>query len=391
MKYKNHTILVIFLVLFLLFHINETYGFSKDLLEKLGSEFKEQKFISSNICGKCHVDIFKYWKSSMHSLSYEDPIFMTAYKQAFFDTDGKAREFCLKCHAPVAYYSKDFGFKNEASKEGITCDFCHSISGIDLDNSNQPYKVSPGKTKFGPLKDMESPVHITRAANYFTKSEFCAGCHELKGKNGVSIISTYSEWKEGPYSKKGVQCQNCHMAYGQGFIVDQNLKKSVAKMNLHDVSGGHSLELLKNVTKVEIIELKKSGKTISARIKVTNLKSGHKIPTGTPTRELILKVAVKNSKGNIMCQDSIVIKKALIDDQEKELLTDSDIILNANSILSDNRIPPGGSREFFFSFGCDLKGEFFVDALLVYTYRPQITTYEEMNIDMSKDSKKLGN
>lgn len=387
MKYKNH---ITFLVLFLLLHINATYGFSENLLEKLSSEFKEQKFISSNICGKCHVDILKYWKSSMHFLSYEDPIFMTAYMQAFFNTDGKAKMFCLRCHAPVAYYSKDFGFKNEVSKEGITCDFCHSVSGIDLDNSNQPYKIENSQTKFGPLKNMQSPVHITKASNYFTKSEFCAGCHELKGKNGVNIISTYSEWKEGPYSKKGVQCQNCHMPYGTGSIVDQNLKKSVVRMNLHDVSGGHSVKLLSNVAKVEIIELKREGETISARVKVTNVKSGHKIPTGTPARELILKVTVNNSNGNTVCQDSIIIKKVLVDEQNKELLTDSDIILNANSILSDNRIPPGGSRDFQFSFNCNLKGEFFVDASLVYMYRPQITNYGEMAVDMTKDTKKLG-
>ena len=387
MKYKKH---FIFLIFFLLLYINVIYGFSKDWLEKLSSEFKGQEFISSNICGKCHVDIFKYWKNSMHSLSYQDPIFMNAYKQAFFDTDGKAKEFCLRCHAPIAYYSKDFGFKNEVSKEGITCDFCHSVSGIDLDNFNQPYKVEPSKTKYGPHKNMESPVHITKATNFFRRSEFCAGCHELKGKNGVNIISTYSEWKEGPYSKKGIQCQNCHMPYGPGSIVDQNLKKSVVKMNLHDVSGGHSVELLGKVAKVEIIELKKGDGTISAKVKVTNVKSGHKIPTGTPTRELILKVTVKNSKGNTLCQDSKVIKKTLADEQNKELLTDSDIILNANSILSDNRIPPGGSREFLFSLDCNLKGEFFVEASLIYMYRPEITTYGEMSIDMSKDSKKLG-
>ena len=105
MKYKKH---FIFLIFFLLLYINVIYGFSKDWLEKLSSEFKGQEFISSNICGKCHVDIFKYWKNSMHSLSYQDPIFMNAYKQAFFDTDGKAKEFCLRCHAPISYYSKNF-------------------------------------------------------------------------------------------------------------------------------------------------------------------------------------------------------------------------------------------------------------------------------------------
>ena len=387
MKYKKH---IIFLIIFFLFYINVTYGFSKDLLEKLGSEFKEQKFISSNICGKCHIDIFKYWKSSMHFLSYEDPIFMTAYMQAFFNTNGKAREFCLRCHAPVAYYSKDFEFKNEVSKEGITCDFCHSVSGIDLNNLNNHYKVENSQTKFGPLRNMESPVHITKATNYFRKSEFCAGCHELKGKNGVGIISTYSEWKEGPYSKKGIQCQNCHMPYGPGFIVDQNLKKSVVKMNLHDVTGGHSVELLSKVAKVEIIELKNENETIFAKVRVTNVKSGHMMPTGTPSRELILKVAVNNSNGNTVCQDSKTIKKVLADEQNKELLTDSDIILNANSILSDNRIPPGDSKEFQFLFNCNLKGGFSVDASLVYMYRPQIINYGEMAVDMTKDSKRLG-
>ena len=179
------------------------------------------------------------------------------------------------------------------------------------------------------------------------------------------------------------------MPYGEGYIVDQNLKKSVGRMNLHDVSGGHSVELLKNVAKVEITELKRSEETISAKVRVTNLKSGHKMPTGTPSRELILKVMVKKPSGNIMCQDSKSIKKVMVDDKDKELLTDSDIILNSSRILSDNRIPPEGSREFQFSFNCNLKGEFEVDALLIYMYRPQIINYGEMAADMSKDSKKI--
>jgi hypothetical protein len=361
---------------------------AQDLTRNLDIEFKKDTFTSSDTCRKCHIDIFKYWKGSMHFLSFQDPIFITAYKQALFDTDGKAKEFCLRCHAPIADSTRDFGVKNEISKEGVSCDFCHSVSGINLEDSDRPYRVIPGKTKFGPLKNTKSPVHNTKPSDIFTKSEFCAGCHELTGNNGVSIISTYSEWKEGPYAKEGVQCQNCHMPYNKGYIVDQSLKKTVARINLHDVSGGHSLKFLKDVAKVEIIAIEKNSEEISIRVRVINAKSGHKIPTGTPTRELVLEVMLKDKKGHVISESSKVIKKVLIDEQGKELVSDNDILLKAAGLLSDNRIPPGQSREFHFSFPGNFKGEFFVDASIAYRYRPLVTTYEEMKIDISKDREK---
>lgn len=177
----------------------------------------------------------------------------------------KETNFCLKCHAPTVLFTKDFGLEQDVTREGITCDFCHTISDVNLMNQEKPYKITIGKVKRGPIKKAESPAHHAESSELHTKSEFCAGCHELKGKNGVSILGTYSEWKESPYAKEGIQCQDCHMPRIPGRVVKPDIKRSEEMVNLHYLQGGHSPDQVAKACKVEIKEVKRTGGKIYFR------------------------------------------------------------------------------------------------------------------------------
>ncbi len=36
-------------------------------------------YTSSEVCAKCHEDIYRTWKNSLHALSLSDPVFDAAY------------------------------------------------------------------------------------------------------------------------------------------------------------------------------------------------------------------------------------------------------------------------------------------------------------------------
>lgn len=165
----------------------------------------------------------------MPNLSLSDPAFEGAYFKAVKSYGNSIRPFCLRCHAPTVMKTKDYELKDPLTKEGITCDFCHTISGINLKNEpygmddKSIYNLSLGRKKFGPYKKDTSPAHETEFSEVYTKSEFCAGCHELKPNTGALILGTYSE----------------------------------NKINLHDLQGGHSQEQLKKAVNIKLSQFQR--------------------------------------------------------------------------------------------------------------------------------------
>ncbi|MBZ0289523.1 MAG: hypothetical protein K8I30_18015, partial [Anaerolineae bacterium] len=109
--------------------------------------------------------------------------------------------------------------KDDAA-EGISCDFCHKIGDVYIDNeTNLPYPDMPGilslrlhrpqedqQIFFGTLPD------VNRRDTYLplqSESKFCAGCHfgvlggvvgMEKVTGGVVVYNSYGEWLESPYS-----------------------------------------------------------------------------------------------------------------------------------------------------------------------------------------------
>jgi len=375
---------ILFFVLIInMVFIGDLFGIEKSV------QTEKSFFTSSEMCGECHNDIYKNWKRSLHALSAEDPIFDVVYMQALRISDGKANKLCFKCHDPIAWIKKDFSFTQENSREGISCDFCHSIVEVNLDDPVYPYKIKPGKVKRGPFKGVVSPAHKTEYSELHVSSEICAGCHEFRGKNNVPIISTYTEWKNGPYPAKKKECQTCHMPYIEGYVVKPELKRVKRRINLHNIQGGHSISQLSKAAKVEILRVKKRENNILVEIMVKNVGSGHMIPTGLPSRKLVLEVSLKNKKGAEIYKKQMEFKKVMVDEEGNILKTDAEILLKSARIYSDNRIPPMGAKRVKFLF--PIKDSILdrVEAKLIYHYEPLLIVPQEMSIEMAKDLKIL--
>ncbi|MFQ6093878.1 MAG: multiheme c-type cytochrome, partial [bacterium] len=234
---------------------------------------KRTGYTSSSVCKSCHEAHYGYWTKTMHSKAYEDPIFQVAFLRAQVDEGEQVRAYCLSCHSPTTRVTKDFSTEKELSWEGVTCDFCHTITAVDL--SREEFSYDLGITKRGPYKDAESPAHLTAYSPLFEWSEFCGGCHEQRSRNGegVLVLGTYTEWKESPYAAKEVHCQNCHMPKEPGVpIVKPDVKATDKILTAHEFMGGHSEIKLEKAAEVKTY-IERDGDKATITTFVTNKES----------------------------------------------------------------------------------------------------------------------
>ena len=262
-------------------------------------------------CAQCHKELFTEWKSAMMSQAYthhwdEIEYFKLAIPQA--DKDPKVAEVkagCNGCHTPAALYIGDvpppLPSANSRANESVSCDVCHTISGFTGDTPfNFNYVLTPGKVKYGPRQGAVSPHHETQYSDFVKSPDFCGTCHNEKNPYGIWVKSTHLEWKEGPYSKQGVRCQDCHMWHAPGKSADMG--EALPDMAHHNFPGGHVPAKFRGVIEMKVYadaeELVPGEKAVIS-VHLYNAKAGHKVPTGSvEDRMLWLEVIASDAKGN---------------------------------------------------------------------------------------------
>lgn len=360
--------------------------FLTPLLRSKSPATKEPSITSSKDCRECHAEIYDQWKNAMHSMSIEDPIFKASFMESYYNTAGEAKYNCLRCHAPIALINNDYDLKNEITNEGVSCDFCHSIKKVNLNNKDNPFEFETGDIKWGPLSNVDSPAHSTEPSSLFKSSELCSGCHEYVNDKGVKILGTFSEWKASPYASEGTHCQNCHMPLIPGKIVKPEIKTSSQKqINLHAISAGHSIEQLRKAINVNIKTINREGDIIEVVVEVTNTGSGHMVPTGIPARKLILYVELRAP--NEYFSQQRVYQRILVDESGNEIKKDSEIFLKAAKTSFDNRIKPREKRTERFAFAQPRNRKVTITARVDYFYKTQVLSPTEMRVKMAEDSK----
>jgi len=348
-------------------------------------EIASNTFNPSARCGECHQEIYEMWQRGMHSMATSNPIFEASYIQAYRYTAGKAKEICLRCHAPVAAHTGDLEMLKPISREGVTCDYCHSVASVELEKRDRPIRIVLDGVKRGPLRDATSPVHKVARSPLHLSSELCAGCHEYVNSNGVLVLSTYSEWKASPQAKVGKTCQICHMPMTPGETVPSSLAPPRGNINRHDISGGHSIEQVRKAARVRILQVERiASRLVEIKVEVANIGSGHSIPTGMPTRQLILEV-VLFAEGREVTRFTREYQKKLLDKQGKPIFEDYMAVLDARTVMQDNRLRPGEVRVERFEAIVQPEVPLRVEATLHYRYEPKILKPEKMSIEMASD------
>ena len=243
-------------------------------------------------------------------------------------------------------------------------------------------------------------------------SKLCASCHNLE----TPVIATdgsltnftfpeqaaYTEWEYSDFNGTEFNCQNCHMPKVEGSVVLSTKGQGLeARPNFHQHkflgANTYMLEILKNnrvklgvladearfnesiadtreflkaAADVNITQWSYENGQLNFDVKLTN-HSGHKFPTGFPSRRAWLHVTVKNSaneivfeSGNMNSEGQIIGADDTLAANEYEphydkindesqvqiyetILSDTDdnmtyILLHALHYLKDNRILPRG-------------------------------------------------
>jgi DNA-directed RNA polymerase subunit RPC12/RpoP len=348
-----------------------------------GAEIRTDALNPSERCGQCHEEIYAMWRRSMHSGSYTDPIFLASYMQAYLETGGAARQVCLRCHAPVAVLPGAEDPRESAAREGIACDYCHSVVSVDLENEDQPLQIKLDGIKRGPLGDAQSPAHKVARSPLHQSAEFCAGCHEYTNPEGLPIFTTYSEWKLSPQAAQGKTCQHCHMPATPGRTVRSGLGAGRTSINLHDISGMHSSEQVRKAATARILRVEwQQPRTALVEVEVANIGSGHSIPTGLPTRRLVLE-AVLYVDGIEVRRFERSYQKALLDADGHPITEDHRTILAARKLLDDNRLRAGERRIEKFFASVLQEGRLKAEVRLRYSYEPMLLSRQKILIEIT--------
>ncbi|HSB70654.1 MAG TPA: multiheme c-type cytochrome [Candidatus Methylomirabilis sp.] len=263
-------------------------------------------YAPSRMCGGCHDEIVDQQVQSEHETSFTNPLFQAQYFQEVLPNAAndpaliEEAQLCIACHAPIAY-KKTRGHVTrpdqvDPSTSGVTCDFCHTISGyLGKIPQNGNFISEPSEMKLGPFRHKSTWHHVY--AELQTKSEVCAICHNAVNHHGLEIKSTYTEWKGSRYAREGIQCQDCHMTvygfltggkatYGSGQAAHMILGTAPDRSRLytHRFPGAHSKTQVKGAITLDIDTGRTSaspGDEIAVRVLIDNERTGHKMPSGS--------------------------------------------------------------------------------------------------------------
>jgi hypothetical protein len=243
--------------------------------------------------------------------------------------------------------------------DGVACSMCHQITDQNLGTPSSftgGYVLSPseptarsaisdqGRPMFGPFKIERGMTTIMRSATGFQpteglhvrQSELCATCHTLVtkalGPKGDVIGELpeqvpYQEWRHSAYAGEQRSCQSCHMPVveeetpiasvlgaprkglarhtfvGGNFFMQRMLNRyrrelgvvaTAAEMDASIVATVANLQ--KSTAELSIDLAERSGGRLIADVHVRNL-TGHKLPTGYPSRRAWLHVTVRDRNG----------------------------------------------------------------------------------------------
>lgn len=364
-------------------------------------------FEMSDVCRGCHPMIFDQWQVSLHSVAFTDPLYWAEAELAGKEAGEEVRNFCHSCHAAAASMVEkipaDANQASQLAKSGVICDLCHTIVKVNKIGNKDIEVETASRTKRGPYKNSYSPYHLTEYSEIHTKAEFCAACHNVYHPvNGLAIENPYEEWKNGPYAKEGIVCQDCHMTPGPQVTKPNPGVVAVGGPQrehyyTHNTIGANAfitqylgnqegyriaVERLKSAANLEIIDVNVGADRISFKVKIENIGAGHYLPTGlTILRQMWLHVVVKDAAGKIIYESGKLDEKGNVPEDARMYNTvyadkngkPTEKVWEAEKILKDKRIPPKGHsiEEFEFSTGGPVKRPLHIHAELLYRSAPQ--------------------
>lgn len=279
--------------------------------------------LSSQQCARCHNKQYTEWQTSLHRAASSPGLLAQIQHIGQPDSMSPADvESCQRCHAPLPEqlpmtrpghsgtddhlltYRANPRFSESLRHEGITCAACHVREQV---RHGPP---GPAPSLLGLPNYPWKPLAI------FERGDFCLPCHQLPPRlavEGRPLLNTYREWLEGPYMRRGIQCQHCHMPNRE-----------------HNFRGVHDPDTFRQGLAVAATALRDARGVITIRAYARNAAAGHYLPT-TPTPAAWLRSELVDKGGRTIAGTRAELRIGRRIEYRRGRWHD----------LEDTRIPPG--------------------------------------------------
>jgi hypothetical protein len=294
----------------------------------------------SDKCTRCHAPM-----ANFEAKSYNEP-------KAILAADGG---FLNPTHS-----------RHDEAVDGVSCTVCHQIEDTanlgTLSGFTGQYEIGNKKLSYGPYTSPNSKFMVSETgytpifSTHIKDSKLCSSCHNLKtpyvNQFGNILSKTpksefpeqmaYSEWENSSYATTSPKsCQQCHMPRANGVeiakmpITMQSDLKKRDNFAVHEFVGANKLMLdifnnnkmqlgvlastesfnktiertqtmLDNAANITTLNQRlDSDNSLNFTLKV-NSTTGHKLPSGYPSRRVILHITIKDSLDNVVFESGKV-------------------------------------------------------------------------------------
>ncbi len=207
-------------------------------------------FMTSQVCGRCHQEIYKQWSSSAHHFSSFNNQWYRKSVEYMQDVVGtQPSKWCAGCHDHAVFFNGRFDrpikeqIHTPEAQAGLSCTSCHSVVHVASTMGQGDFTI-----EYPPLHDLaasDNPV-LSRVHDYllytdpephrrtFMKTfhreqtaQFCSSCHKVhldvpvNGYRWFRGFNEYDNWQASGVSGEGARsfyypprsqkCADCHM------------------------------------------------------------------------------------------------------------------------------------------------------------------------------------